>query len=68
LAGYRKKGIAGYLIGMAEKDAALNGKYISVLSAFPSAVNAYIRAGYEKRCGITVVCYNPNKSSITTSD
>ncbi|MDR0294222.1 MAG: GNAT family N-acetyltransferase [Oscillospiraceae bacterium] len=61
LAGYRKKGIAGYLIGLAEQDAVLNGRRISVLTAFPGGVNAYSRIGYEKCCEFKVICYDPGK-------
>jgi GNAT superfamily N-acetyltransferase len=58
LAGYRKKGIAGYLVRMAERDAALNGKKVSALTAIPAGVNAYGRIGYKKCCEFTVICYN----------
>ena len=59
LPGYRRKGIAGYLISMAERDAVLKGRLISVLSAFPGAINAYSRIGYEKCCQINMICYDP---------
>lgn len=59
LNGYRKKGIAGYLIDMAEKDAVREGKFISVISAFPAGVNAYKRIGYKEYCDIKVVSYIP---------
>ena len=59
LNGYRKKGIAGYLLNMAEKDAVEKGIPISVLSAFPGGVNAYSRVGYRKICEIKIICYNP---------
>lgn len=59
LNGYRKKGIAGYLLNMAEKDAIKKGIPISVLSAFPGGVNAYSRVGYRKICEIKIICYNP---------
>jgi len=56
LTGYRKKGLAGYLVGMAEQTAFADGKTISVLTAFSGAVNAYSRIGYEKCCEYKVVC------------
>ena len=60
LSGYRKKGIAGYLISMAEKDAADIGKNVSVLSALPGAVNAYSRIGYETYYEIKILKYKFN--------
>ncbi len=50
LNGYRKKGIAGHLISMAEKDAAGKGIPVSVLTARPGAINAYSRIGYKPYC------------------
>jgi len=58
LNGYRKKGIAGYLIKMAERDAVNNGKKVSVLSAYPDAINAYGRVGYKPYCEIHVLKYD----------
>ena len=46
LPGYRKLGIAGYLIQMAERDGLLHGKTIGVLHGYPEAVGAYHRVGY----------------------
>jgi len=48
LPGYRKLGMAGYLIQAAECDGLLNGKTIGVLSGFPAAVGAYRRIGYHE--------------------
>lgn len=61
LNGYRKKGLAGHLIQMAEKDAVEKGKMVSVLSAYPNAVNAYSRIGYNHHCDIKVLSYNFDK-------
>ncbi|MDR0325056.1 MAG: GNAT family N-acetyltransferase [Oscillospiraceae bacterium] len=47
LPGYRKLGIAGYLIQMAERDGILNGKTTGVLHGFPDAVGSYRRIGYK---------------------
>ncbi|MCL2498756.1 MAG: GNAT family N-acetyltransferase [Defluviitaleaceae bacterium] len=55
LPGYRKLGIAGYLIQMAESDGIKNGKTIGVLGAFPDAVGAYRRVGYKGYCTTTVL-------------
>jgi GNAT superfamily N-acetyltransferase len=55
--GFRKKGIAGYLISMAEKDAVEKDKSVSVLSASADAVNAYSRIGYKPYCEIHVIKY-----------
>jgi GNAT superfamily N-acetyltransferase len=57
LKGFRKKGIAGYLVSMAERDAADKGKSVSVLSASADAVNAYSRIGYKPYCEIHVIKY-----------
>jgi GNAT superfamily N-acetyltransferase len=57
LKGFRKKGIAGYLIGMTEKDATDKGKSVSVLSASVDAVNVYSRIGYKPYCEIHVIKY-----------
>lgn len=61
LNGYRKKGIAGYLVNMAERDAVEAGKSIAALSAFLIGINAYERAGFKKCCEIKVICYKPEK-------
>ncbi len=50
LPGYRKLGIAGCLIQMAEQDALLHGKNISVLHSRPNALGAYRRIGYREYC------------------
>ena len=50
LPGYRKRGIAGYLIQMAEQDGILHSKNIGVLHGRPGAVGAYRRIGYRKYC------------------
>lgn len=47
LPGYRKKGIAGTLMGLAEQDALSQGKQVAVLNAFKSAAGAYRHVGYE---------------------
>lgn len=57
LNGYRKMGVAGYLINMAEKDAIDEGKSISVLSAFEMGINAYKRIGYKPYCEFNTICY-----------
>ncbi|MDR2599525.1 MAG: GNAT family N-acetyltransferase [Oscillospiraceae bacterium] len=57
LKGYRKKGIAGYLLNMAEQDAYKKGLKLSVLSAYPEGLNAYIRAGYKQYCEIFTLEY-----------
>lgn len=46
LPGYRKLGIAGYLIQMAEADGIRQGKTIGALHGFPGIVGAYRRLGY----------------------
>jgi predicted GNAT family acetyltransferase len=58
LNGYRKKGIAGYVMNMAEKDALEQGKTLAVLSAFEAGVNAYSRIGYKQYCEIKKIVYN----------
>jgi len=63
LNGYRKKGIAGFLICMAEKDATEKGISVSVLTAAPGAVNAYSRIGYKPYCEINVINYKPLECS-----
>ena len=50
LPGYRKLGIAGYLIQMAEHDGILHGKKTCVLHGRPDAVGAYRRIGYRDYC------------------
>ncbi|MDR0442069.1 MAG: GNAT family N-acetyltransferase [Treponema sp.] len=50
LPGYRKLGIAGYLIQKAERDGIQCGKKIGVLQGRPDAVNAYRRIGYRDYC------------------
>ena len=55
LPGYRKLGIAGYLIQMAERDGIKSGKTIGVLGALPGAVGAYHRVGYKNYCMTTVL-------------
>jgi GNAT superfamily N-acetyltransferase len=54
LPGYRKLGIAGYLIQMAERDGIQHGKTIGVLRALPEAIGAYCRVGYKNYC-MTIV-------------
>ena len=48
LPGYRKLGIAGYLIQMAERDGIERGKALGVLHGYPGIVGAYRRLGYEE--------------------
>jgi GNAT superfamily N-acetyltransferase len=50
LPGYRRLGIAGFLIQMAEHDGILHGKKIGVLHGRPDAVGAYQRIGYKGYC------------------
>jgi len=50
LPGYRKLGIAGYLIQEAEYEGIKHGKTIGVLGAYPGAVGAYKRVGYREYC------------------
>ena len=50
LNGYRKLGIAGYLIQEAEREAIKQGKAIGVLHALTDAVGAYKRIGYKEYC------------------
>lgn len=57
LIGYRKKGIAGYLINAAEKDALQLGKSIAVLTASEGAINAYKRIGYEGYCKFDTIFF-----------
>ncbi|MDR2546146.1 MAG: GNAT family N-acetyltransferase [Lachnospiraceae bacterium] len=57
LKGYRQRGIAGYLIGMAEKAALIKGIELSVLSAYPEGLNAYKRIGYKQYCEIVTLDY-----------
>ncbi len=57
LPGYRKKGIAGALLRLAEREAAAQGIKLSVLTSFPGAVGAYVRAGYQKCCEIPVIMW-----------
>lgn len=47
LPGYRRKGIAGTLMGLAEQDALQQGKQVAVLNAFKAAAGAYRHVGYE---------------------
>jgi GNAT superfamily N-acetyltransferase len=54
LPGYRKLGIAGYLIQSAERDGVQQGKTIGVLHGFPEAVGVYRRIGYKEYC-MTIV-------------
>lgn len=61
LNGYRKKGIAGYIINAAEKDALQHGKSCAVLTAFEGAVNAYKRIGYKDCCMISVIDYTGDR-------
>ncbi len=55
LNGYRKKGIAGHIINLAEEDALRDGKSIAVLTAFEKAVNAYKRIGYKGYCKFNTI-------------
>lgn len=48
LSGYRKLGIAGHLIQMAERDGLLRGKALGVLHGYPEATGAYRRIGYRE--------------------
>ena len=48
LPGYRKLGIAGHLIQMAEREGIHRGKTIGVRNAFPIAIGACKRAGYRE--------------------
>ena len=48
LPGYRRLGIAGHLIQMAERDGLLRGKMIGVLQGYPEAVGTYRRIGYRE--------------------
>lgn len=57
LNGYRKKGIAGYLIHAAEKDALQKGISVAVLTASEGAVNAYKRIGYNGYCSFEIFDY-----------
>jgi len=50
LNGYRKLGIAGYLIQEAEREGVNCGKVIGVLHALTDAVGAYKRIGYREYC------------------
>ncbi|MDR0928691.1 MAG: GNAT family N-acetyltransferase [Oscillospiraceae bacterium] len=50
LPGYRKLGLAGSLIQMAERDALLSGKTIGVLRAYPAIAGSYRRIGYREYC------------------
>ena len=50
LPGYRKLGIAGYLIQLAERDGIQQAKTIGTLHAFPEAIGAYQRVGYRPYC------------------
>jgi ribosomal protein S18 acetylase RimI-like enzyme len=54
LPGYRKLGIAGYIIQTAEHDGFQHGKTVGVLHGFPAAVGAYRRIGYIEYC-MTIV-------------
>lgn len=63
LPGYRKKGIAGQMMVMAEQDAFYMGKKISVLTAFEGAIHAYERIGYEGACHLHVVRYVEEETS-----
>lgn len=57
LPGYRKRGIAGYLIQMAEKDGILNGKTTGAIHARPEAIGAYKRIGFQPYCRIIKIEY-----------
>jgi hypothetical protein len=48
--GYRRLGIAGYLIQKAEHDGVQYGKKVAVLHGRPGAVGAYRRIGYRDYC------------------
>jgi GNAT superfamily N-acetyltransferase len=50
LPGYRRLGIAAYLIQMAERDGVSRGKTTGVLHGRPDAVGAYRRIGYKDYC------------------
>jgi GNAT superfamily N-acetyltransferase len=50
LPGYRKLGIAGYLIQEAEREGIKHGKKFGALGAYPGAIGAYKRAGYREYC------------------
>ena len=50
LNGYRKLGIAGYLIQEAEREGVNRGKAVGVLHALANAVGAYKRIGYRGYC------------------
>ena len=55
LPGYRKLGIAGYLIQAAERNGIRHNKTIGVIHALPEAVGAYTRIGYMNYCMTTVL-------------
>ncbi len=55
LVGYRRKGIGGYLINAAEKDALQQGRSIAVLTASEGAINAYKRIGYQGYCKLDTI-------------
>ncbi len=61
LVGYRKKGIGGYLINAAEKDALQQGKSIAVLTASEGAINAYKRIGYNGYCKFDTIFYKDDE-------
>ena len=48
LPGYRKIGIAGHLIQMAEREGIIRGKIIGARNAFPIAIGACKRVGYRE--------------------
>jgi len=50
LPGYRKLGIAGHLIQLAERDGITHGKTAGVLEGRPDAVGSYRRIGYREYC------------------
>lgn len=62
LIGYRKKGIAGYLINVAEKDALQQGKSIAVLAASHGAINAYKRIGYNSYFEINHIYFKDDEA------
>jgi len=53
LPAYRKLGIAGCLIQLAEQDGINRGKTVGVRNAFPIAIGACKRVGY-RECGDTI--------------
>jgi len=55
LPGYRKLGIAGYLIQAAERNGIQHGKSTGVLCAYQDAVGAYKRVGYREYCQFVAI-------------